>query len=178
MYTQESKGRKRESKGRATDLDVAVSLEVKYGKAAHIPEAVDVDGELPEKVDDRRRARGQREPEDERRQHDAGEVRHEVNRFHSEELAELRVHGLGMQLLPPLVWKVVRVLDNRLHEHFRVEHPVLFGDHATSNRQDTTKEGKVEKDRTVRSNLEVDEKVRVYNGGEKKDGSKGASHEC
>jgi hypothetical protein len=30
----------------------------------------------------------------------------------------------------------------------------------------------------VRSNLEVDEKVRVYDGGEKKDGSKGASHEC
>jgi hypothetical protein len=44
-----------------------VSLEVKYGKAAHIPEAVDVDCELAEKVDDGRRAQGQREPEDERR---------------------------------------------------------------------------------------------------------------
>jgi hypothetical protein len=29
----------------------------------------------------------------------------------------------------------------------------------------------------VRSNLEVDKKVRVDDGGEKKDGSKGASHE-
>jgi hypothetical protein len=71
----------------------------------------------------------------------------------------------------------VRVLDDSLHEHFRVEHPILFGNHAARNRQETTEEGKVEKDRAMRSNLEVDEKVRVDDGGEKKDGSKGASNE-
>jgi hypothetical protein len=71
----------------------------------------------------------------------------------------------------------VRVLDDSLHEHFRVEHLILFGYHAPRDRKETTEEGKVEKDGTVRSDLEVDEKVRVDDGGEKKDGSKGASNE-
>lgn len=71
----------------------------------------------------------------------------------------------------------MRVLDDSLHEHFRVEHPILFGNHPPRNRKDTTEEGKVEKDRAVRSNLEVDEKVRIDGGGEKKDGGKGASNE-
>jgi hypothetical protein len=87
------------------------------------------------------------------------------------------MHSLGVQLLPPLVWKVVRVLDDSSHEHFRVEYPILFRDHAARNRKDTTEEGKIEEDRAVRSKLEVDKKVRVYDGGEKKDGSKGASYE-
>jgi hypothetical protein len=99
------------------------------------------------------------------------------DRLHCEKLAKLHVHGFGVQLIPPLVRKVVRVLDDSLHEHFRVEYPVLFGDHAARNRKDTTEDGKVEEDRAVRSNLEVDEKVRVDDGGEKKDGSKGSSHE-
>ena len=154
-----------------------MSLEVKYGKAADVPEPVNVDSELAEKVDDSRRARGQREPKDKRRQYDAGKLRRESDRLHREKLAKLRVHDLGVQLLPPLVRKVVRVLDDSLHEHFRVEYPVLFGDHAARNREGTTKERKVKEDRAVRSNLEVDEEVRVDDGGEKKDSSKGASHE-
>jgi hypothetical protein len=154
-----------------------VSLEVKHGKAADVAESVNVDSKLAEKVDDSWRARGQREPKDERRQHDAGKFRRESDRLHREKLAELRVYGLGMQLLPPLVWKVVRVLDDSLHKYFRVEYPVLFGDHATRNRKDTTEDGKVEEDRAMGSNLEMDEKVGVDDGGEKKDGSKGASHE-
>ena len=71
----------------------------------------------------------------------------------------------------------MRVLDDSLQEHFRVENPILFGDHAPRNCKDTTKEGKVEKDRAVRGNLEVDEKVRIDDGGEKKDGGKRASNE-
>ena len=160
-----------------TDLDITVSLEVKHGKAADVPKPVNVNSKLAEKVDDSRRARGQREPKDERRQHNAGKLRRESDRLHREKLAKLRVHGLGMQLLPPLVWKVVRVLDNSLHKYFRVEHPVLFRDHAARNRKDTTEDGKVEEDRAVGSNLEMDEEVRVDDGGEKKDGSKRASHE-
>jgi len=34
----------------------------------------------------------------------------------------------------------MRVLNDRLHEHFRVEHPVLFRDHPARNRQNTTKD--------------------------------------
>lgn len=71
----------------------------------------------------------------------------------------------------------MRVLDDSLHEHFRVEYPILFGNHAPRGRKETAEEGKVEKDRAVRGNLEVDEKVRVDDGGEKKDGGKGASNE-
>ena len=149
-----------------------MSLEVKHGKAADVPEPVDVDSELAEEVDDSWRAWGQRKPKYERRQHDASKLRRESDGFHSEKLAKLRVHCLGVQLLPPLVRKVVRILDDSLHEHFRVEHPVLFGNHAPCNRKDTTEEGKVEKDRAVRSNLEVDEKIRVNDGSEKKDRSK------
>ena len=121
-----------------------MSLEVKHGKATDIPESIHVDGELAEKVDDRGRALGQREPKDERCQHDAGELRREGGRLQGEKLAELRVHGLGVQLLSPLVRKVVRVLDERFHEHFRVKHSVLFGDHAARHRKDTAKDGKVE----------------------------------
>ena len=154
-----------------------MSLEVKHGKAAHIPESVDVDGELAEKVNDRWRAGGQREPEDEWGQHDAGKLRRESNRFQSEKLAELRVYGFRMQLLPPLVRKVVRGLDDCLHEHLRVEHPVLLGYHATHDCNHTTKDRKVEEDRAMRGNFEVNEEVWVNDGGEKKDGSKGPSHE-
>ncbi len=137
-----------------TNLDVTVSLEIKHRKAADVPEPIDVDSKFTEKVDDSR------------------------DRLHREKFAKLRVHSLGVQLLPPLVRKVVSVLDDSLHEYFRVEHPVLFGNHTPRNRKDTTEEGKVEKDRAVRSNLEMDEKIRVDDGGEKKDGSKGASYEC
>lgn len=154
-----------------------MSLEVKHGKAADVPEPVNVDSKLAEKVDDSRRARGQREPKDERRQHDAGKLRRESDCLHREKVAKLRMYSLGVQLLSPLVREVVRVLDDSLHEHFRVEYRVLFRDHAARNRKDTTEYGKVEEDRAVRSNLEVDKKVRVDDGGEKKDGSKGASHE-
>ena len=154
-----------------------MSLEIKHGKAADVPEPVDVDRKLAEKVDDGRRARGQREPQDERRQHYAGELRRERDGFHREELAKLLVYGLGVQLLPPLVRQIVRVLDDGLHEHFRVEYPVLFGDHAARHRKDTAEEGKVEEDGAVRRDLEVDEVVGVDDGGEKKDSSKGASHE-
>jgi len=161
-----------------TNLDVAVSLEVKHGKAADIPKSVDVDGELAEKVDDRWCARGQREPEDERRQYDTSELGGKRNRFHRENLAELSVDGLGMQLFAPLVRKVVSVLNNRFHKNFRVKYPVLFGNHATRNCDNTTKEGKVEEDRAVGSNFEVDEKISVDNGGKKKHGSEGARYEC
>ena len=142
-----------------------MSLEVKHGKAADIPEPVNVDRKLAEKVDDSWRARGQREPKNERRQDDTSKLRREGDRLHREKLAELCVHGLGVQLFPPLVRKVVCVLDDGLHEYFRVKNLVLFGNHAARNRKDTTKEGKVKEDGTMRGDLEVDEMIRVDDGG-------------
>lgn len=79
-----------------TDLDVAVSLEIKHGKAADVPEPIDMDSELAEKVDDSRRAWWQRKPKDEWRQHDASKLRRESDRFHREKIAKLRVHNLGV----------------------------------------------------------------------------------
>jgi hypothetical protein len=88
------KGRK--EKGKVTDLDVAVSLEIKHGKAADVPEPIDMDSELAEKVDDSRRAWRQRKPKDEWCQHDASKLRRESDRLHSEKFAKLRVHNLGV----------------------------------------------------------------------------------
>ena len=42
---------------RTTYFDIAVSLEVKNGKTAYVPEPIDVNGKLAEKVDDCRCAR-------------------------------------------------------------------------------------------------------------------------
>ena len=82
--------------GKVTDLDVAVSLEIKHGKAADVPEPIDMDSELAEKVDDSRRAWRQRKPKDEWRQHDASKLRRKSDRLHREKLAKLRVHNLGV----------------------------------------------------------------------------------
>jgi len=80
-----------------TDLDVAVSLEVKTRQSycTNTPQSA-VDGELAGTFDDYQRAWRQRKPDDERRQHDAREFRREGNRFHShsEKLSELHVHCL------------------------------------------------------------------------------------
>ena len=61
-----------------------MSLEVKHSKTAHIPEPINVDGELAEKVNDRGCAQRQSEPQNERCQYDAGEFRHERDRLHGE----------------------------------------------------------------------------------------------
>ena len=42
-----------------------MTLEVKHRKAAHVAESINVNGELPEEVNDRGRAPRQRETEDE-----------------------------------------------------------------------------------------------------------------
>lgn len=91
-----SENGKVEGKKKVTDLDVAVSLEIKHGKAADVPEPIDMDSELAEKVDDGRRAWRQRKPKDEWRQHDASKLRGESDRLHREKFAKLRVHSLGV----------------------------------------------------------------------------------
>ncbi len=153
-----------------------MSLEVKHGKTAHVPEPIDVDGKLAEKVDDRGCARRQREPENERCQHDAGELRHERGHLHREQLAKLGVHDLSVELCAPLVGKVMRVLDERLHEDLRIEYSVLFWDHAARNGENTTKDRKIEKDRSMGGNLEMDKEFGFNDGGEQEDGSKGSGY--
>jgi hypothetical protein len=133
-----------------THFDIAMSLEVKHGKTAHVPEPVDVNGKLAEKVDDRRCARRQSEPENEWCQHDAGELRHERDHLHLEQFAKLGVYGLSVELRAPLVGKVVRILDERLHEDLRIEYSVLFWYHAARNGENATKDRQVEKDGSMR----------------------------
>ncbi len=121
-----------------------MSLEVKHGKTAYVPESIDVDGKLAEKVDDSGCTQRQREPENEWRQHDAGELRHERDRLHLEKLAKLGVHSLSVKLFTPLVGKVVRVLDERPHEDLRIEYSILFWNHAPRNGENTTKDRQIE----------------------------------
>ena len=130
-----------------------MSLEVKHGKTAHVPEPIHVNGKLAEKVDDGRCARRQREPENEWCQHDAGELRHERDRLHVEQFAKLGVHGLSMELCAPLVGQIVRVLDERLHEDLRIEYPVLFRNHAARNGENATKYRQIEQDRPMGGDL-------------------------
>ena len=154
-----------------------MSLEVKYGKTAHVPEPIDMDGKLAEKVDDRRCAWRQGKPENERCQDNAGELCHERDRLHREQLAKLGVHSLSVELSAPLVGEVVRILDERLHEDLRIEYSVLFWDHAARNGEDATKNGKIEKDRSMGGNLEMDEELGFNDGGEQEDRSERSSYE-
>ena len=153
-----------------------MSLEVKHGKTAHVPESIDVNGKLAEKVDDRRRAQRQGKPQNEWCQHDAGELRHERDRLHREQLPKLGVYDLGVKLCAPLVGKVVRVLDERLHEDFRIEYSILLWYHAARNGEDSTKNRKIKKDRPMGGDLEVDKELGFDDGGEQEDGSKGPSY--
>jgi hypothetical protein len=86
------------------------------------------------------------------------------------------MHSLSVELCAPLVWKVVRVLDERLHENLRIEYSILFWDHAARNSENATKDGKVEKDRSMRGNLEMEKEFRFDDGGEYEDGSKRSSY--
>ena len=153
-----------------------MALEVKYGKTAHVPEAIDVDGKLVEKVDDCGRTRRERKPEDEWCQHDAGELRHEGDHLHLEQFAKLGMHGLSVELCAPLVGKVVRVLDERFHEDLRIEYSVLFWDHAARNGENATKDRQIEKNSSMGGNLEMKEDFGFNDGSEQEDGSKGSSY--
>jgi len=75
-----------------TDLDVAVSLEVKHGKATiqtYPSPSWTVNSREIRRLPARMEAA---KPDDEWRQHDAREFRREGDRFHSEKLSELHVH--------------------------------------------------------------------------------------
>ncbi len=132
-----------------------MSLEVEHGEGAHVAQAVDMDGELFEKIYDRRRAWWQRVPEHERGQDDGEELLREGYDLHGEELPKLLVHLLRVQLTLPLVWHVVRVLHDLAHEQLRVEHAVLFGNHAPRDREDGPEHGDVEEHGPVCGDLKV-----------------------
>jgi hypothetical protein len=68
-----------------------VPLEVEDGEATDVADAIDVDGELSEEVDDGRCAFGERKPEDKWSEDDGEEFGDKDLDFHREELAELVV---------------------------------------------------------------------------------------
>ena len=84
---------------------------------------------------------------------------------------------LRVQLALPLVRHVVRVLHDLSHEQLRVEHAVLFGNHASCDSEDRTEERDVEEHGAVGSDLKVHEQVRVDHRGQHEDGGKGAGDE-
>jgi len=58
-------GKERRQNRIRTDLDIPMSLEVKDGKTADVPQRVHVDGEFSEEIHDRGRAIRKGEPQDE-----------------------------------------------------------------------------------------------------------------
>lgn len=67
-------------------------MEVKHSEAANIADAVDMDSELAEKVDDGPRTWREGEPENERCKDNRYELLSKDNDFEREELAELRMN--------------------------------------------------------------------------------------
>jgi len=67
---------------RRSEFDISMSLKVELGETTHITPSIDVYRELTEKVDDRRRAIGQREPQNEWCEHDRQELLREDQNLH------------------------------------------------------------------------------------------------
>ena len=86
------------------------------------------------------------------------------------------MYGLSVELCTPLVGKVVRVLDERLHKDFRIEYSILLWYHAARNGENSTKNRKIEKDRSMGGDLEMDKDLGFDDGGEQEDGSEGSSY--
>lgn len=84
---------------------------------------------------------------------------------------------LRMQLILPLVRHIMCVLYHVSHEHIRIEHSILLGQHASRDSEKGTKESEVKEDSTVWSDLEMDNHVWIENGRQKQDSSERASDE-
>lgn len=66
---------------------------------------------------------------------------------------------LRMQLLLPLIWEIVGELHYFHHEHLRVEYSVILRNHSSCHGEYTTENADVEKDCSMRRNLEMEENV-------------------
>lgn len=87
-------------------------FEVEDGEGADVAEAVDVDGEFAEEVDDAVAAFGEGEPEHEGREDDAQHFFEEDDDLHLVELGELALDFVGVEAVFPLLGHVVRVVDD------------------------------------------------------------------
>lgn len=72
----------------------------------------------------------------------------------------------------------MRILHHLRHQLLRIEHPILLGYHPPRHREYRAKHREVEQDGAVGRDLEVQEEVRVEDGGEEEDGGEGARDEC
>lgn len=73
------------------NLDIAMPLEIEHRKTTDVPDTVDVDCKLPEKVDDGRGAPWKRVPEDNGGKDHREDLAKENGDLHREELAEIVV---------------------------------------------------------------------------------------
>jgi hypothetical protein len=147
-----------------THLDVSMARKVEHGEAAHVPEPVDVNGELAEEVDERGRAAREREPEHERREEHTRKLLHVQRGLRHEQLAERGVRGARVRRRTPRLGQVVRVRCELLQERAGVEDAVLVRYERARARDDGAEEGDVEEHGPVRGDLEVEEQVRVEHG--------------
>lgn len=108
-------------------------FEVEDGEGADVAEAVDVDGEFAEEVDDAVAAFGEGEPEDEGGEYDAQNFFEEDDNLHLVELGELALDFVGVQAVFPLLRHVVRVVDDVPECVFGVEDLVVGGNGAVGN---------------------------------------------
>lgn len=102
-------------------------FEVEDGEGADIAEAVDVDGEFAEEVDDAVAAFGEGEPEDQGGEDDAEDFFEEDDNLHLVELGELALDFVGVEAVLPLLWHVVRIVDDVAEGVFGVENLVVRG---------------------------------------------------
>lgn len=61
------------------------------------------------------------------------------------------------------------LLDECLHEDLRIGYSVLFWDHATRNGENAAEDRKIEKDRSMRSNFEMEKEFGFNDGGKQED---------
>ena len=85
-------------------------------------------------------------------------------------------HLLRVQHVPPRVRHVVRIPNDIPHENLRVKDSVLLGHHATCHSEDGTADTKVEQNRPMGRDLEVEKQVRISDGRKKEDCGEGASN--
>lgn len=71
----------------------------------------------------------------------------------------------------------MRILDNFHHEHLRVEHSVLFGNHSLCHGEYACEYGDIKYDCPVWRDLKMEENVWVEDRSEDKDRSEGTRYE-
>lgn len=83
-----------------------------------------------------------------------------------------------MELTIPFIRHIVGVCYDFFHQQFGIKNPIVFWNHTSCDGEDRSKNSKVKEDRSMRGNLEIEEKVRIQDCGKEENSSEGARDEC